>query len=290
MTLATLRELQPQLGGEPRFPFTKASPRYMGSARLNLQRPSRMPASSRKYLHGDPVHLIDWRAYARNDQLIIREQRDEASTKVIICIDLNDTMNWPEADLQQGPSKQEIALRVALHLAFSHFKKGDIVKLVVWSGPNKEPTQILRLSSATDVLKIFDNLRSQKFHLEPTSNLLSPYQMLGQKFDQLYLLSDVLREESFTELFANAKVLTLLHVLSSLEWQLDWLKQDVCYFDEQISKKEFLGSTLLQGGRYEKRMQEWSKGLRDLCVSHQGQYLLLTDKTSLREYLDQLFS
>lgn len=290
MTLATLRELQPQLGGEPRLPLTKASPRYMGSAKLNLQRPSRMPASSRKYLHGDPVHLIDWRAYAKNDQLIIREQRDEASTKVLICLDKNDTMDWPDGNLQNCPSKWEIAVRVALHLAFSHLKKGDMVKCVVWAGSNKEPSHILRLNSATDALKIFENMRSQSFNLDLASKILMPFHMMNQKFDQVYLLSDVLREESISPLFSQSKILTLLHILSSLEWQLDWLKQDICYFDEQIVKKEFLGSTLLQGGRYEQRMQEWSKGLRDLCDKHQGHYLLLTDKTSLREYMEQLFS
>jgi len=249
-----------------------------------------MPASSRKYLHGDPVHLIDWRAYARSDQLLIREQRDEASTRVMICVDMNDTMDWPNEGFNNCPTKSEIALRVGLHLAFSHLKKGDLVKLAIWSVGIDQPTKILRLASSTDVLKTFENLRSQNFRLDDSSHLLTPHPFHSQQYDQLYLISDVLREQDFSWLFTKTKILTLLHVLSSLEWQLDWLNGDVCYFDEELAKKEFLGSTLVQGDRYENRIKEWSKSLRELCQRHQGRYLLLTDKTSLREYWDQLFS
>lgn len=290
MKAATLRQLQPQLGGDPSYPYMKSSLRYMGSAKLNLRRPSRMPASSRKYLHGDPVHLIDWRAYARNDQLLIREQRDEASTRVMICVDMNDTMAWPEEGLNDCPKKMEIALRIALHLAFSHLKKGDLVKIAVWPIGLNQPVKMLRISSSTDVLKLFESLRAQNFLLDDESHLLAPYPFHAQQYDQLYFVSDVLREQDFSWLFTKTRILTLLHVLSSLEWQLDWLNNDICYFDEESAKKEFLGSTLVQGDRYEKRIKEWSKGLRDLCQRHQGRYLLLTDKTSLREYWDQLFT
>lgn len=289
MNVPTIKDLQPQIGGDVAYPHTKASSRYMGTARLNLRRPSRMPASSRKYLHGDPVHLIDWRAYARSDQLIIREQRDEASTRVMICVDLNDTMSWPDMDRPSLPKKSELALRIALHLAFNHLKKGDLVKVAIWPVKEEKPTNILRLSSSSDVLRMFENLKSQQFQLAHESQHLIPYPFTSYSYDQLYLISDMLREQDWKWLFTTSRQLTLVHVLSSLEWHINWLNSEVCYFDEQLAKKEFLGSSLIQGGRYENRMREWSKELKESCQKNQGQYLLVTDKTSLREYLDQLF-
>lgn len=288
MNVPTIRDLQPQLGGDPKHPFTKPSSRYMGTAKLNLQRASRMPASSRKYLHGDPVHLIDWRAFARNDQLIIREQRDEASTRVMICLDNNDTMNWPPDSLEQKPKKLELATRVALHLAFCHLKKGDLVKLALWAKGEKEPQHILKLNSSSDVLRLFQNLESHKFHFDLGQLQLAPYALRSQKHDQLYIIGDALREHSFSDFFSLAKVTSLIHVLSSLEWEISWLHQEFCYFDEHDVKKEFLGSTLLQGDRYQKRMREWSGELKELCQRQAGTYILVTDQTPIRDYLVQL--
>ena len=86
---------------------------------MNLRQPSRNPESSRLYVPGDPINMIDWKAYARTDQLILREVRDEASARVAVCVDLSETMRWPVDNVpgaDRVASKAEVAIRVPLTL------------------------------------------------------------------------------------------------------------------------------------------------------------------------------
>ena len=133
-----LAALMPSHQLEVHFRRMKSSQRLVGSWMMALRRPSRTPESSRLYVKGDPVNLIDWKAYARTDQLIIREQRDEASARIVIGIESTASMAWPTPDvsaalLKRGsrvpPTKIEVAVRMALNLAWIHLRQGDLVEL-----------------------------------------------------------------------------------------------------------------------------------------------------------------
>ena len=91
-TLAALHPSQPM---DVHFRRFKNAQRIHGSHLMNLRAPSRTPESTRLYAPGDPINLIDWKAFARTDQLILREVRDEASARVAVCVDLTETMRWP---------------------------------------------------------------------------------------------------------------------------------------------------------------------------------------------------
>ena len=70
----------------------------MGSFQLRLKRASRLPAYSRQYIKGDPVHLID-RSTCSQRSIDRARGNGEASSTVGICIDLGDLMFWPENPL-----------------------------------------------------------------------------------------------------------------------------------------------------------------------------------------------
>ncbi|MCX6130250.1 MAG: hypothetical protein NTX25_14455, partial [Proteobacteria bacterium] len=57
-----LGQLTPYHVSDPSGQNSVRTLRFQGSQRLNLMRPTRLPANSRRYSRGDPVHLIDWRA------------------------------------------------------------------------------------------------------------------------------------------------------------------------------------------------------------------------------------
>jgi len=76
---STLSSLHPSETREVHHKAYKNSIRMHGSHLMALSKPARAPEACRKYVHGDPVNLIDWKAFARTDQLMVREIRDEAS-------------------------------------------------------------------------------------------------------------------------------------------------------------------------------------------------------------------
>ena len=104
------------------------SQRFQGSFHLALRKVSRLRATIAVPIPKEIrfSSLIGRRM--RNDQLIVQEDRDEASCRVMFCIDTSSTVFWPEQKtLHNEPQKWEVICRIALHLAYVHLKLGDTV-------------------------------------------------------------------------------------------------------------------------------------------------------------------
>ena len=75
---------------------------FHGSYELNLKSSTRSPDSGRKYVKGDPLRMIDWKAYARSNQLIVRETARESSVHVGLFCCLEESMFWPDHDFLEN--------------------------------------------------------------------------------------------------------------------------------------------------------------------------------------------
>lgn len=284
---ATIRNLVPDLdqAKEPRFKETKYSARTLGSRLLNLKRVSRLPSTSRRYMIGDPTRLIDWRAFARNDQLIVREIRDEASSRINICLDLSETMDWP----QQHITKQEIAIRIAYHLLYSHLKVGDLVCFLIWFRGETQPSHQVYLRSPSETIQSFYSLSKNGFHAKDFSAICAPRRHHDMTYDVGYLISDMLRVSDIDWFFHFNRTSKLLHTLSSRELNFDWLDDSVTYFDRSSSKKEYLGSTFKKDHSYFSSIDSWRGSLESEFKLAGGSYQLLTENTNLNEYFENVF-
>ena len=285
----SVAQLRPDFPYDPRTDRMKFSPRYLGSAHLNLKRPSRMPASSRRYIYGDPVQMIDWRAYARTDQLIIREQRDEAWNRVLICVDYSDSMHWPEPT-ERLPTKLEIALRIGFHLAFAHHKKGDLVDFQLWRSGESMPGHSLLMRSSSDTSNLFQLLEDRSFAIEQIMVDKPRSLATVDHYDLGYFIGDGLDHSVFEALQKETRSLHMVHVLSQRESDISWMRDEVCYFDESGRKKEFLGSVLKHDDTYLSTIRQWKDELRRLCLEKNGSYMFVTDLTSLNEYVSLVSS
>lgn len=287
---ATLRDLAPNEVHELRLRDFKNSVRYQGSYNLNLRRPSRNPAYSRVYVPGDPIKLIDWKAFARTDQLLIREQREEASAMVCIFVDQRDSMHWPDkltlkASQQELPTKYELAWRAALNLAYLHQKMGDMVKVFHFED---QPQNRLRLPAGSDILRLYHELNDQGFVEQVFDQFPSEPMPPPQRADIHYVLSDAINPLSLDWSLRQASRTVLIHTLSSLESSCEWLTSDTCYFDDP-SQQEHLGDTLAFQRQYEQKFAAWKDGW-EKASHHQGwQYLAVDERTSIMRFHLQLF-
>lgn len=283
----TIESLVPDLDfkSTPHFKETKYSARTLGSRLLNLKRVSRLPNSSRRYLLGDPIRLIDWRAYARNDQLIVREIRDEASSRISICLDLSETMNWPE----QSTKKQEIAIRTAYHLLYSHLNVGDLVCFLIWFQDRNQPAHQIYFKSTKEVLQSFNSIMKLGFNTSDLNKLCVARRHHNLTYDTGYLISDMIGREDFSWFFQMNRNPKLKHILSSLELDLEWVNESTTYFDHEMTKKEYLGVSLKKNKSYLDRLQQWQISLKDDFRKAGGSYQLLNDKTILEDYFVNIF-
>ncbi|MBP6218244.1 MAG: DUF58 domain-containing protein [Oligoflexales bacterium] len=279
-----------------------------GSHLLPLKQSSRSPEFSRPYAPGDPLRMIDWKAYARTDQLIVREERKEARIKIFVLVAYSPSMLWPHSDLNlTGPSKWEIAMRIALHLLFFHHRLGDEIGLALCQQtPGGEALWFLKPRTTMDILRAFDVLKSKKFE-----NVL-PQELgcfLSEEKDHSYLRShppetfywvgDLIEIQPFSSPFyqktqekssgSRAKTLQVYHTLSQRELDLEWMDGGTCYFySEAAREKENFGSDLKDGVYYQDLLHTWQKQISSIFFDKGCPYFLVTEETALSLYMSSL--
>ena len=292
--LSTLAALHPSQPLDFRISEIKSSMRLQGSYNLALRRPTKSPESSRTYVPGDPVNMIDWKAFARNDQIIIREKRDEASATVRVCLDISETMVWPaeghSGPEQSGiPTKKEIAIRLALNLANIHLRIGDTVDIWLLNDGKKRHVDLkFHPRSSSEVLGFYAFAQNANFSQDVINARFNQVDPSQSKADICYWVGDGLGNGDYSSFLDLGRRKLLIHTLSSLETDISWTQNDVCYFDEALGGKEYLGQVLNFKQNYLNGLKEWTSRLHKRLLEDSGGYLLATDKTSIASYLEFL--
>jgi len=292
----TLASLAPMSHEDIRLPFFKPAMSPLGSVRNPLLRPSRMIEHSRVYMAGDPIQTIDWRAYARTDQLLIRQIRDEATAKVVISVDLTSTMRWPPVNedisnpapkKMSPPTKAEIALRVALYLAYVHKSLGNTIELrMLTNDAEAFPSRVLLFTSITEIRQLYEFCMINKF--EPstlerhtrTQTFRDP-----PSCDIAYWIGDCLGRGDYTEFFRASVRGQLYHTLSSLETNIDWITPSTAYFDDLYNTKEFQGKLLHENQFYQKKLAAWMASIQEHFQKRGINYHQITDLTTIDSFL-----
>lgn len=284
---STLSSLHPAQPKELHYRGAKNSTRLHGSHFMTLRRPSKMPESGREYVAGDPVNLIDWKAYARSDKLIIREIRDEATARILIGLDLSETMNWPveKYTAELPATKAEVATRIALNLAHVHLRMGDLVEIWAVTDPKtKVPSLVTKPRSPSDVVTGFNRMHDARFSVEAIVAEFGPADPEDRPRDCAFWVGDTLSGADFGAFLKRGRRSFLLHVLSSLELGIDWIDGDTSYFDEGMGRKEYQGQVLRHRDNYQKHLAHWRAKLEQKMHKGGGEYLTVSDATAIAQY------
>ncbi len=304
----TLAEIEPGWPEDMAIKRTKASPRTQGSMRMSLRRVSRTPENSRAYAHGDPVSLIDWKAFGRTDELVIREHRDEASARVLLVFDLGQTLKWPtksdvefHGGISQAIAKSELAIRILLYFAHAHLTFGDSVTIACIDGGQssqkswspKGPAEILRVHETciqqgfSEGLMSFMGESDQGQRRFDIAWLMSDF--LGEGFLNDYLQTTTLGSSPAPNLTAqiskiiDAKDLRVLHIFSWLETISDWMDGATSYRDEGGDHKVYLGDQLKQAGVWAGEIAQWRKTVESSVSALGGVYLAVDDRMKVAD-------
>ena len=225
------------------------------------------------YSHGDPLQYLDWRAFARTDTLLIRQDIQSARVGAKIIIDARSSMLWPESISQLGPMKFSIACRIALHLAARHVQGGQKVFLtfLLQNGSSAE-VEILSLAYAVE---LYERLQPN-FALTEWTHFFGP---TGPKPQLVYLISDLLGDTSLFSSLSNRGF--ILHLLHTREWDVTWMQGSTCYYEE-TEKKEWKGNEII---KHQSHIHKWVETKKQEYDTHPYQYGFFTDQSSLATYM-----
>jgi uncharacterized protein (DUF58 family) len=110
-------------------------------------------AEYRKYVQGDDLRRLDWRAYGRSDRFFVKEFEADTNLRCCLVLDTSGSMAYGSA----GVAKAEYARRIAGTLGYIAMQQGDAVglscvadRVVRHIPPRRNPAH---LSTVFDVLE-----------------------------------------------------------------------------------------------------------------------------------------
>ena len=113
-------------------------------------------AEYRKYVPGDDLRRLDWRAYGRSDRFYIKEFEADTNLRCCLVLDTSGSMDFGSA----GVSKVEYARRIAGTLAQMALQQGDAVGLSCVA--NGVMNNIPPKRNPAHLMTIFDTLEHAK--------------------------------------------------------------------------------------------------------------------------------
>lgn len=277
---------------------------------------------TRPYQPPDPTRAIDWKYYARTQNLIIRQAPQPTALSVVVVCDLAASMYWPGEDIRTRhhltePDKAHLGLRMGLHLCHTLLSLTEPVKLLLLlpelppppaTAAPAYPIRILlprsRRNLATYAHLLLNHQQTIGGSLPPPAQLLTllgdiPHQdslashhelitwLSTQTAKRIIWISDLISPSRRPH---PSPRLHVLHLLSGLEKSLHWTRPGRHYSpradDERISTRPRYSRRAL-AGRFVPARRRWLAGLKSELGDHASYHLVYADDP-LETYLQVL--
>jgi uncharacterized protein (DUF58 family) len=113
-------------------------------------------AEYRKYVAGDDLRRLDWRAYGRSDRFYVKEFEADTNLRCCLVLDTSGSMGFGSG----GVAKIEYARRVAGTLGYLALQQGDAVGLACVAGgvvrnvpPKRNPAHLMAVFDVLEQAK-----------------------------------------------------------------------------------------------------------------------------------------
>lgn len=148
-------------------------------------------AEHREYSPGDPLKMIDWRAFGRTDRFYVKLFEDETNVRCYLLLDISKSMSY-----QGGAAMRKIdyACFLAASLAYLMIRQQDSVALVTFDekvrkflSPSSTPSRLRYM------LQTLEEIRA-----EQRTNIGETFHELAERFHKrslIIIISDLYDEE-----------------------------------------------------------------------------------------------
>src|SRR6516162_2116254 len=110
-------------------------------------------AEYRKYVPGDDLRRLDWRAYCRSDRFFVKEFEADTNLRCCLVLDTSGSMGFSSV----GVTKIDHARKVAGTLGYIAMQQGDAVGLACVAGgvvreipPRRNPAHLMAVFDALE--------------------------------------------------------------------------------------------------------------------------------------------
>ena len=265
-----LRRLDRLILGVKRARTVRAGQRTIGRVQgLGIE-----PENFKEYAEGDDLRFLDWNAFARLDDLLIRTYRAERQVEITVMLDASASMALPERDDKFG-----LARALAATFAYIGMAENDSVRIVSFGpggsrreGATLHPTPFYRRREQYQAFKPFlDQMRcgGETRLSTAVAELLLQRRPAGV----VILISDFLVnqtdfEEAMLHLLGTHQEVKLVHVLGEMESEGSYPPGLYRVRDSESGelREVVFGPELATACR--NRVTVISERIHDFCMSH----------------------
>ena len=221
-------------------------------------------AEYRRYVPGDDIRRLDWRAYGRSDRYYVKEFEADTNLRLCLILDTSGSMNFGSTELK----KIEYARRLLGSLAHIAVRQGDAVgitcvaeKIVTTIPPRRTPSH---LRGVFDILE----------HARPKGDtrLVDRLHELAETIAQRALVviaSDLFvppaeLKEAFEHLRFRKHDVAVFHLFDPLEISFDF-QRPMRFLDMEGGPSIFAEPTEI-ADRYHKALNEYLSEMKDVVL------------------------
>lgn len=221
-------------------------------------------AEYRRYVPGDDIRRLDWRAYGRSDRYYVKEFEADTNLRLCLILDTSGSMNFGSTELK----KIEYARRLLGSLAHIAVRQGDAVgitcvaeNIVTTIPPRRTPSHLRG---------IFDILENSKPKGE--THLVDRLHELAETIAQRALVviaSDLFMppaelKEAFEHLRFRKHDVAVFHLFDPLEVSFDF-QRPMRFLDMEGGPSIFAEPTEI-ADRYHKALNEYLTEMKDVVL------------------------
>lgn len=240
-------------------------------------------ATHREYAPGDDLRHVNWKLYARQKRLYVKEYDAETNMNLYIFLDVSNSMECAT----KGTSKLNYGATLAAALAHMAIKQRDAVGITLYADellgylpPKAKPhyfDEILQLIETIDARPPSDARRA-----------LQPAVELAKHRGMVVIISDFFDDtEAIISAIDNLRFrrheVILFHILDP--WERDMPEDGTVRFQDLETGQEIV--TRIEGIRdeYLSRVEEWRNEIDDECINRSVDRVELTTAESLDKAL-----
>ncbi len=221
----------------------------------------------KKYIPGDDIRRIDWKAYARTRELFVKRFEEERSITVHILVDRSSSMDYGENN------KYDYAAKIGLALAYMVSNTNDRFRFSVFSETVTDVSSARRNPNLGEIVDTLNDLR--KTPESRFERCLSQYASRIENKSAVIIISDFLSdlediEAGLERLSGVDTVLVNTLDLTELNPQLSGDKRLVDP-ESDFSMRTYLSRRVKN--RYQDQLQQHVSGIREAADKNRASYL-----------------
>jgi uncharacterized protein (DUF58 family) len=238
-------------------------------------------ASFRSYVPGDPLKLVDWKAWGRSDSLFVRQFDDDTNTRCHLFLDVSRSMDFGEGAANKFAYARILTAVLSTIMEGQHDAPGlallgsneDSLE-ARWFPPSSRSDHVDHLIGKLGELQA-DGLRRDLPKVWEILNDCETRSISILISDSLFPLESL--REFLHQLRIRRQEILFFHLLSPQEVDPE-LEDDIVLVDSETGRELSVDGSAI-AGPYAEDLQRWFAGIESVCHEVEADYCrLVTDQ------------